>query len=161
MKRGSFICISAVLLVFFVIQNVYALECVTYVKQQKPGGYNWSIKYPVKDSKGNPTSKTESWIAARDLWTRLWVTKRGSDPKKDSVFVMDTGSYGHVGIVTKVNSSKKITVKHANWDPPYGGVVATGTYTRSNSSTNMWKYTTSSGKTWSGSYKIYGFVYKP
>ncbi len=39
------------------ISNAYALLCVTYVKQQKPGGYNWSIIYPVKDRKGNPTEK--------------------------------------------------------------------------------------------------------
>jgi hypothetical protein len=132
------------------------------VKQENPGGYNWSNKYPVKNSKGQPTNTKEYWIPARDLWERLWVTSRGDTPKKNSVFVMDTsaGYYGHTGIVKDVlDSGKKIKVKHANWD--LKGNIEEGYYVRTSTSSNKWKYIKSNGVKGSKEYKIYGFVYKP
>lgn len=170
----KFISVISVAVLFAVLLSgvASAEQCVQYVKRMKP---EYKRAFPVKVS---PTKvKTITWNPANDLWLRLWVKDRGATPKKNSVFVMEkngsksyfydyiagknvTMDVGHTGIVTDVqDSGKKIKVNHANWD--VSGGVSTGYYTRSNTSTTTWYYTTSRGTKWRSPYKILGFVYKP
>lgn len=122
---------------------------------QKPGGYVWRKQYPVKKN-GQPTSTKVSWGPAKDIWTRLWVEKRGNDAKKGSVLILDafgSNTAGHAAIVTKVDG-KKYYVRHSNWCKNNCEQVSTGYFT----SVGGGKVTYNGG---SMKYTLLGFIYKP
>lgn len=180
MKKSFYSAIVAVM-VLFTVQNVSAIECVQYVKQQKPA---YNKLYPVKKD-GKASGQKVYWVPANELWNNLWVQSRGADPTVGSVFIIEknfelctnakgqkTCSFldpitnktayfdvGHTGIVTGVsNNGKRIDVKHANWDT--SGGVSTGYFYRSSTSTDTWNYVGTKGQ-WKNTYRILGFVYTP
>lgn len=172
-KKRSFSIFMVTALVLLFAVNAFAEkggECVTYVMNQKPGGYVWRKQYPVKKN-GQPTSTKIGWGPAKEIWTRLWVESRGSDARKNSVLVLDSwkeerdskgnvtrkgNSSGHVAIVTKVDGNKYY-VRHSNWDGTH--IVSTGYYTKVGG--GKVTYTTSNDVKWKTPYVLLGFIYKP
>lgn len=148
---------------------VWGGQCVRYVKNYKPGGYTWDTYYPklkngkpVVTSCGTKEIKVGScvqWVGAKDIWTVLSTSSRGSTPKVGSVLVMDAfpqSSVGHVAVVTAVSGSS-VTVSHSNWES--SEQISGGKFTLDGAGGA--KYTTAAGVKWSKSYPILGFVYKP
>lgn len=128
----------------------YGGACVRYVKDQRPGGYNYDKSYVLQSNK----KKTASWVGANEIWSKLVTSSKGSDLKKNSVLVIDSfsgSSVGHVAIVTSV-SGNKIYVRHSNWDK--ANTVSTGYYTRVSAN----RITYNGGK---NQYPLLGFIYKP
>jgi hypothetical protein len=160
-------------LVVFTSRVALAEQCVSYVKRVMPA---YNTTYFLKTDHSTKAKKY-SWVPANDLWNRLWVTSRGSDPAVGAAFIIDKSNYlatykdpitgktvttdvGHTGKVTGVSKDKKaITVAHSNWDK--SETSTTGTFTRSSVSSTTWYYTTSAGVKWKTGYTISGFIYTP
>jgi hypothetical protein len=136
--------------------------CVQYVKKEEPG---YNKQYPG----------SHYWIEARELFDLVFdpqnpVTsnrKRGYTPVVDAVFVTDafgTNSDGHTGIVTNVRKDAHnriigFDVTHSNWDPPFKGLVSTGTFWfDSNGLGQNGRVRYNNGATY---YPLRGFVYSP
>ena len=147
-------------------------QCVRYVKNRKPGGYDWD-KYYSKKKNGKPLAMTcgkkevssrtcVQWIPAKDIWEELYTQDRGSEPKVDSVMVFgafNASPVGHVAIVTGISGSK-LSVIHSNWDGKE--IVSTGTFTLIGG--GKARYTTSKGVTSSGKKNevpVLGYIYRP
>jgi hypothetical protein len=151
----------------------YGGQCVRYVKNNAPGGYNWDKYYPVlKNGKPIVTicsanaiklGQCQYWIGAKDIWEYLGTASRGSAPKVGAAFIIGANSsspVGHVAIVTKVSGDgKTFDVTHSNWEPAYKEQISVGKFTLDGSGKAY--YTTSAGVKWKTGYPALGFIYKP